>query len=165
MKSVMTKTLEMGFLLGLTSKFTYSTVDLDDARDVRREAERVLQFCKRVRAGVNQGYPGAVRLTAQDDESSSPMIEFLPYDSRLGFTARDWVKQHGLNARRLDIYRSLDVVASRQKSFVKVLNKEVESRALDGTKGLIDVLFPDGSVRMVHYDQYKTKLLLEGQRF
>ena len=53
-------------------------------------------------------------------------------------------------------------MSSRHKSYVPVLKKEVESRALRETPGLVDLTFPDGTSRLIHYDDKKVTVILEG---
>ena len=66
-----------------------------------------------------------------------------------------------MKGRGLDIYKCVDIVGTSKKTFVPILNKEVESKVIKETPGLQKMLFPDGSTKFIHYDQNKIKVLLE----
>ena len=135
-----------------------SSVDVDDAELILQDAKRILQYCKTVR---NRN--SATKIATQtENETGQTELDFLPPDSRINLPVRDWLKLNGIKARGLDIYKCLDVVGSRQKSYVGVLNKEIESRAMNKVPGLVEVKYPDGTVKLVHYDRSKVQIILEG---
>ena len=133
------------------------SVDVDDADSIRQDASRILQFCKTVRSGTN-----LTKITAEPDDPGEKQLDLLPPDSRINLSVRDWLRLNGQKARGLDIYKCLDVVGSSKKSYVAVLNKEIESRAMKDTPGLIDVVFPDGTTKLIHYDSKKVEIILQG---
>ena len=99
------------------------------ANERRQEAQRFLQFVRAVRAGK------VSTKLLEIDEPTIEILQFHPPDSRLNTSIFDWIRLNGITAQGLNIWNQLDVVSSRESTYVPVLGKEVESRAMKQTPG------------------------------
>ena len=136
-----------------------SSVSSDAATERKIEAQRVLQFCRAVRAGTT-----STKL-ADFDEEKQTFVEKLQLhepDSRLNCSVAEWLRLNGLKARGLNIWAHLDIVSDRSGTFVPILNKQVGSRAFKNAPGLVEVKFPDGRVKLIHYDKTRINDMLSG---
>ena len=124
------------------------------ANERRQEAQRFLQFVRAVRAGK------VSTKLLEVDEPTIEVLQFHPPDSRLNSSIFDWIRLNGITAQGLNVWNQLDIVSSRESTYIPVLGKEVESRAMKQTPGLLDVKFPDGKMKLIHYDESRMNSIL-----
>ena len=55
----------------------------------------------------------------------------------------------------------MDVISKKDPVYVPILGKEVTSRALQVPPGLLEVQFPDGKNKLIHYEEAKINELLD----
>lgn len=131
-----------------------SSRSIEYANERRVEAQRFLQFVRAVRAGK----VGTQLLTV--DQPTVEILQFHQPDSRLNTSVFDWIRLNGIKAQGLNIWNQLDVVSSRESTYIAVLDKEVKSRAMKQTPGLLDVEFPGGKTKLIHYDEGRMNYIL-----
>ncbi|CAG5099553.1 Oidioi.mRNA.OKI2018_I69.XSR.g16578.t1.cds [Oikopleura dioica] len=134
-----------------------SSVELDDVRKVKADSQRIMQFCKQIRNGTCS----STKLLRKEEEEEGEMLSFRPAQQPLQLDVFTWLKENNLQAKRIDIFKALDIIGRQGSTYVKVLDKEVQARTLRNTKGLLELEFPDGVSRFVAYDKRKFDDLLE----
>ena len=125
------------------------------------EAERVLQFCRAVRAGTI-GTKLSDEGQIDDQGQISELLELHEPDTRLNCSIVEWMKLNGLKARGLNIWTHLDIVSDRSGTYVASLNKQVASRTFAKQPGMVEVRFPDGRLKLVNFDRTRIESMLAG---
>jgi len=133
----------------------------DSALQRKVEAERVLQFCRAVRAGTISTKLNDDEIDC-DDGLSGERLELHQPDTRLNCSIVEWMKLNGLKARGLNIWTHLDIVSDRSGTFVASLNKQVASRTFAKQPGMVEVRFPDGRLKLVNFDRTRVESMLAG---
>jgi hypothetical protein len=132
------------------------SVELDDVRKVKSDSQRILQFCKQIRNGTC-----STKLLQKEKSGDEEMLSFRAAQQPLQIDVQTWLKENNLKAKRIDIFKALDVIGRKGTTYVKVLDKEVQAKTLRNTSGLMELQFPDGVSRFVAYDKKQFDDLLE----
>ena len=131
---------------------------LNKATERKIEAQRVLQFCRAVRAGKTTTKLAEV----EDGQDYIEQIELFEPDTRLNCSVAEWLKLNGLKARGLNIWTHLDIVSDRSGTYVPILNKQVGSKTFKNAPGMVEVVFPDGRLKLVNFDRQRIDDMLTG---
>ncbi|KAL5018508.1 hypothetical protein ScPMuIL_004230 [Solemya velum] len=133
---------------------------------ILKEIQRAQEIINRIKE-MRQGMMGSALVSIMDEISTEvaklPQSRFLPrppgHDLPLQIdtpkfqtrSSADWLKQHGLKAKRLDLYQVLAPNAySFKEDFIPVIKKAVQSQVLE--KAMVQFDWHDGSVKNVHVD-------------
>ncbi|XP_052071945.1 von Willebrand factor A domain-containing protein 3A-like isoform X3 [Mytilus californianus] len=128
-----------------------------------QKAQDVINKIKEMRQGMMGSALVSIINEISTEVSKLPQSRFLPrppgHDFQLKievpkFLARcsiEWIKQHGLKARKLDLYQVLAPNAySYKEEFIPVIKKAVQSQVHE--KAMVQFQWHDGSVKNVHVD-------------
>ncbi|CAG2240359.1 von Willebrand factor A domain-containing protein 3A [Mytilus edulis] len=128
-----------------------------------QKAQDVINKIKEMRQGMMGSALVSIINEISTEVSKLPQSRFLPrppgHDLQLKievpkFLARcsiEWIKQHGLKARKLDLYQVLAPNAySYKEEFIPVIKKAVQSQVHE--KAMVQFQWHDGSMKNVHVD-------------
>ncbi|KAH3861547.1 hypothetical protein DPMN_024479, partial [Dreissena polymorpha] len=141
----------------------YTGTDISAILKEIQKAQDVINKIKDMR----QGMMGSALISIMNEISTEvqklPQSRFLPrppgHDKPLRIeepkfqpkSSLDWVKQHGLKAKQLDLYQVLAPNAySYKEEFIPVIKKAVQSQVHE--KAMVQFKWHDGTVKNVHVD-------------
>lgn len=150
----------------------YTGTDISLILKEIQKAQEVINKIKEMRDGMMGSALVSIMNEITTEVAKLPQSRFLPrppgHDLPLKievpkFQARssiEWIKQHGLKARRLDLYQILAPNAySYKEEFIPVIKKAVQSQVHE--KAMVQFQWHDGSVKNIHVDM---SLLFEYQK-
>ncbi|KAL3876675.1 hypothetical protein ACJMK2_034479, partial [Sinanodonta woodiana] len=137
-----------------------------DISIILKEIQKVQEIINRIKE-MRQGMMGSALISIMDEISTEvsklPQSRFLPrppgHDSPLKIefqkfhpkTSVEWIRQHGLKAKKLDLYQVLAPNAySYKEEFIPIIKKAVQSQVHE--KAMVQFQWHDGSVKNVHVD-------------
>ncbi|XP_035826258.1 von Willebrand factor A domain-containing protein 3A isoform X2 [Aplysia californica] len=128
-----------------------------------REAQDVINKIKEMRQGMMGNAIISIMNEITTEVSKLPQSRFLPrppgHDLPLRVdvpnfhprTSQEWLHQHGLKAKKLDLYQVLAPNAySYREEFVPVIKKAVQSQVHE--KAMVQFPWKDGSLKNLHVD-------------
>ncbi|KAK3089710.1 hypothetical protein FSP39_005810 [Pinctada imbricata] len=150
----------------------YTGTDISIILKEVQKAQDVINKIKEMRDGMMGDALVSIMNEVTAEVAKLPQSRFLPrppgHDKPLKIdapkfqprTSIDWIKQHGLKAKRLDLYQVLAPNAySYKEEFIPVIKKAVQSQVHE--KAMVQFQWHDGSVKNVHVDM---TLLFEYQK-
>ncbi|XP_064617094.1 von Willebrand factor A domain-containing protein 3A-like [Liolophura sinensis] len=141
----------------------YTSTDISLILKEIKKTQDIINKIKEMRQGMMGTALVSIMNEINTEVSKLPQSRFLPrppgHDQPLRIetpkfqprSSVDWISQHGLKAKRLDLYQVLAPNAySYKEEFIPVIRKAVQSQVHE--KSMVQFTWHDGSVKNVHVD-------------
>ncbi|XP_059162068.1 von Willebrand factor A domain-containing protein 3A-like [Physella acuta] len=141
----------------------YTSTDISLLLAEIREAQEIINKIKEMRQGMMGSAIISIMNEITTEVAKLPHSRFLPrppgHDLPLRLdvpnfhprTSQEWLNQHGLKARKLDLYQILAPNAySYREEFIPVIKKAVQSQVHE--KAMVQFTWHDGSLKNLHVD-------------